>query len=202
MTLNIQIVCGWSNKVFLGLALTQSKKFIFYLVLDVFKDLKIWMKNIICDSSTKANRHYWKRIIKNWAKKIMDIPKRPAWHQNVDPLVVGPQHVLGRDSAIVKDEFAGARAPNPELVQLRPGRKPFHALFDEEGGDAVLRFWVFGVGLGVDDQHVGVLAISDPELGAVQDVRVAVFGGSCFHWNDIYKINKKSFWKTIFAQRS
>ena len=62
-------------------------------------------------------------------------------------------------------------------------RETLEALLDQEGGDAA-RAGV-GVGLGVDHQRVGVGAVGDPELGAVEDVAVALLLGPQLHRDDI-----------------
>ena len=59
-----------------------------------------------------------------------------AAHQHADAAVFGAHDVLGRDEAIVEHQLGGWRTTHPDLVDLLPDRKTFHALFDDEGGDA------------------------------------------------------------------
>jgi hypothetical protein len=49
--------------------------------------------------------------------------------------------------------------------------KARHALLDQEGGDAPAAR--LRRGLGIDHQHVGMAAVGDPELGAVEPPLVA-----------------------------
>ena len=49
----------------------------------------------------------------------------------------------------------------------------------------MLRLWVLGLRLGVDDKNIGVWAVGDPELGAVQDVVISVQLGFGAHGDDV-----------------
>ena len=71
----------------------------------------------------------------------------------------------------------------PSLSSFCAGRNPLHALLDQEGGDAARPG--IGPGLGVDDQRVGVMAVGDPHLRAVQDIAVALLVGAQPHRDDI-----------------
>ena len=94
-----------------------------------------------------------------------------AAHEHPRPLPDPAEHVLRRHLAVVEDELAGVRAPHPELVELLRGREPGHSLLDEERGEPA---GARGrVGAGVDDEGVGVRAVRDPHLGAVEDEAVA-----------------------------
>src|SRR5258708_128086 len=65
---------------------------------------------------------------------------------------------------------ASARA-TAESVELGGGVEALHALLDQQRGDAArarLR-----IGLGVDDQRLGVGAVGDPHLAAVEHVMLA-----------------------------
>jgi hypothetical protein len=66
-----------------------------------------------------------------------------------------------------------------QLVQLLRGGEALHALLDHEGGHA-LGAGVH-VGLGIDHQGVGVPAVGDPHLVAVEHVAVAALVGAQLH---------------------
>lgn len=57
--------------------------------------------------------------------------------------------------------------------------------FDDECGNGVLLFAGVRVGLGVDEQDVGVGTIRDPELVSVENVVVVLFLGLETHRNDV-----------------
>ena len=92
-------------------------------------------------------------------------------HQHLDAAVHSPEHVLGRHLAVLKDQLAGVGAAHAELVELLSGGEALEALLDQERGDAARAGG--GIGLGVDDENVGLGAVGDPHLGAVQHVPVA-----------------------------
>ena len=71
----------------------------------------------------------------------------------------------------------------PSLSSLVPNDRPFDALLDDEGGHAA-RPGVH-VGLRVDDQRVGVAAVRDPHLRAVEHVAVALEVGPQLHADDV-----------------
>ena len=89
-------------------------------------------------------------------------------HEHVDALALLGEHVFLRHRAVLEHELAGVRAAHAELVELLRGRESLHALFDQERGDAARPG--AQVGLGVDDERVGVGAVGDPHLGAVENV--------------------------------
>ena len=64
----------------------------------------------------------------------------------------------------------------PSLSSFCAVEKPLQALLDQEGGDAA-RAGV-RIGLGVDDERVGMRAVGDPHLGAVEHVAVALLLGA------------------------
>ncbi len=63
----------------------------------------------------------------------------------------------------------------PSLSSLVPAREALEALLDDEGRHAARAH--LGLGLGVDDQRVGVAAVGDPHLAAVEHVAVALLLG-------------------------
>ena len=67
----------------------------------------------------------------------------------------------------------------PSLSSLVPKRQALEALLDDEGGHAARAG--IGLGLGVDDQRVGVAAVGDPHLRAVEHVAVALLLGAQLH---------------------
>jgi hypothetical protein len=71
----------------------------------------------------------------------------------------------------------------PSLSSLAAERQALDPLLDDERGDAA-RAGV-DVGLGVDDQRVGIAAVGDPHLRAVEDVAVALRFGAQLHADDV-----------------
>ena len=80
------------------------------------------------------------------------------------------------EKAISKNEFAGAGGADAELVLFFAEGEAGGVLVDEEGGDA----FVAGCGVdgGEDDVEACLFGVGDPELLAVEDVAVFVFGGA------------------------
>jgi len=70
----------------------------------------------------------------------------------------------------------------PSLSSLRDA-ETFHALFDQEGRDAACA--QLRLALGIDHQGVGVGAVGDPHLGAVEQVIAAFVFGLELHAQDI-----------------
>ena len=85
------------------------------------------------------------------------------------------QEVLFRDTAVGKDEFIGRAAADTHFLFLRAEGEAGRALFHDEGRDALAaeRF----VGHGEDDIGIGIVAVGDEHLGAVQHVFIAVKNG-------------------------
>ena len=118
------------------------------------------------------------------------MPERPArQHQAlvVEPAHQHPhaaahlaQHVLRRHLAVLEDQLAGVRAAHAELVELLGRAEAREALLDDEGRDAACGPAV-GVGLGIDDQDLGLGAVGDPHLAAVEDEAVALLLGPGAH---------------------
>ena len=102
-----------------------------------------------------------------------------AAHQDFYAAVEGAQDVFFRDLDVIEEQLAGIGAAHAELVELVAAAEAFPVALDDEGGDAVGAF--FQVGLGVDHVGVGVRAVGDPGLAAVEHVLVATFIGAKFH---------------------
>ena len=102
-----------------------------------------------------------------------------AAHQHLDAAVDLAQHVFLGDLAVLEYQLAGVAAAHAQLVQLLRHRETLETLFHQEGGDAALMR--LGIGLGVDHQGVGVGAVGDPHLGAVEHVAVALLVGAQLH---------------------
>src|SRR5215831_16158782 len=88
-----------------------------------------------------------------------------ARHQHLHAPRFLAEHVLRGHLAVAEHQLAGVGAAHPELVELLRGGETLHAFLDDEGGDRLRR-------LSVDDEHVGVGAVGDPHLVAVEDVTV------------------------------
>jgi hypothetical protein len=89
------------------------------------------------------------------------------------------EHVLEGHLDVLEDQLSRVRPAHPELVEMRRGGEALHLLLDEEGGDPLGSR--LGVGLGVDDERVGVGPVRDPVLRAVQDVAVVPLLGAELH---------------------
>ena len=93
-------------------------------------------------------------------------------HKNLDAFALLAQHVLDGNRAVLEHQFAGVGAAHAELVQLRRARESGVIALDDKGADAARGRG--RVGFGVDHIHVGVGAVGDPHLVAVQDIAIAV----------------------------
>jgi hypothetical protein len=102
-----------------------------------------------------------------------------AAHQHFGAGALAAEDVLHRHFAVVEEQRVGVGAAHAELVEVLALGKALEALLDDEGGHA-LRAGL-GVGLGVDDEGVGVAAVGDPHLRAVQHVAVALQVGAQLH---------------------
>jgi hypothetical protein len=71
----------------------------------------------------------------------------------------------------------------PSLSSFCAVREALHALLDDEGGDAARA--QLGLGLGVDHHRVGVGAVGDPHLAAVEQVVAALVLGLELHADDV-----------------
>src|SRR6185503_1299282 len=82
------------------------------------------------------------------------------------------EHIRGRYAAVLEDELARARRPDPELVFLLADREAGHAAFDQERRDTA----VTGLRIhrGEHDEEVRFVGVRDPELPPLQDEMVAV----------------------------
>src|SRR3546814_2829547 len=72
----------------------------------------------------------------------------------------------------------------PYTTLFRSDREALETLFDQEGGDALRSRRA--VGLGVDDEGIGLGRVGDPEFGAVEDVAIIAAGLRLeFHRDDV-----------------
>merc|ERR1711879_331751 len=99
-----------------------------------------------------------------------------ATHEHVHTLANLTEDILLRNLAVLKHELARVRAAHAELVELLCSGEAGHALFDEERRDAAAPLL-----LGVDDEHVGVGSVRDPELVAVEQPLCALLACSSAH---------------------
>ncbi len=93
-------------------------------------------------------------------------------HDDLDAFVFLAHQVGCRHAAVVEHQLAGLAAAKAHLDELLRHLEAGEILLDDEGRDALgakLRR-----GLGVDQQHVGDRAVGDVDLGAVEDVVVAL----------------------------
>src|SRR5690606_11705026 len=107
---------------------------------------------------------------------------QPA-HEHLDAAVHFAQHVFFRDLAVLEDQLTRVAAAHAQLVELLRHGKALEPLLDDEGRDAALVG--LRVGLGIDHQGVGIRAVGDPHLAAVEEVAVALLFGAQLHADDI-----------------
>ncbi len=106
-----------------------------------------------------------------------------AAHQHLDAAVLDAEHVLLRHLDVIEEQLAGVGATHAELVELVAAGKTFPVALDDERGDAVRP--LVQVGLGVDHVGVGVRAVGDPGLAAVEHVAVAALFGAQLHGDHV-----------------
>ena len=110
-----------------------------------------------------------------------------AGHQHFRAVADATQHIFFRHFAVVEEQGEGVRAAHAQLVEMGAVGEALHAFFDDEGSHA------FGpgvrVGLGVNDQGIGVATVGNPHLGTVEDVAricpTSLFLGFQLHRDDI-----------------
>ncbi|MNV41332.1 hypothetical protein D3C71_1329660 [compost metagenome] len=100
-------------------------------------------------------------------------------HQHLDATADHTEHVGFGYFAILEDQLAGVGAAHAELVQLLRRGKALHALFDQERGDALGA--AIRIGLGIDHQHIGIRAVGDPHLVAVEHVVITALVRAQLH---------------------
>ena len=104
-------------------------------------------------------------------------------HKHFYALIQAAKHVFGRDFNVIEDQFAGIGATHAQLVQLRPAGKAFPVALDNECGDAMGALFRFG--LGIDHIDVGIGAVGDPHLGAIEHIVVTALLGPQLHADHI-----------------
>ena len=104
-------------------------------------------------------------------------------HRQLEALVFLAEQVLGRDLDFVEGDGRGVGGPLAHLVLLLVDGDPGEVGVDDEGADPAVAG--LGVGLGVDREVVGVGAVGDEALGAVDDVLVALLDGAGLHPGDV-----------------
>ena len=103
---------------------------------------------------------------------------QPA-HQHLGAAIHGTQHVGVRHFDVVKHQLSGVAAAHAQFVELLGNAEPLRALLNEERGDAASA--QFRLALGIDHQGVGIRAIGDPHLVAVEQVVAAFVLGLELH---------------------
>ena len=116
-------------------------------------------------------------------------PERPAGehgafvvqaaHQHPGAAVELAEDVFLRHLHVLEHQLACVAAAHAQLVQLLRNRETLHALFDQKGRDAACA--QLGLGLRVHHQGVGVRAIGDPHLVAIEQVAAALVLGLELH---------------------
>ncbi len=103
-------------------------------------------------------------------------------HRELEALVLLAEEVLGVDLGVVERHGRRVRRPLAHLVLLLVDDDRV-VTTDEEGRDAAVAG--VRVGLGVDRVPVGVRAVGDEALLAVEDVLVALLDGARAHRRDV-----------------
>lgn len=86
------------------------------------------------------------------------------------------EDVLLGDVDVVEVEDAGAAGADAELLFLLGNGEALGALFDDEGGNALVALG--RVEVGEDEEDAGLHGVCDPHLGAVEDEAVGGLGGA------------------------
>ncbi len=71
----------------------------------------------------------------------------------------------------------------PSLSSFCAVEKPLKVFFDDEGADPARA--CRRIGLGIDHQHIGIGAVGDPHLVAVENIALAALFGVKLHRNDV-----------------
>ncbi|MCY1535761.1 hypothetical protein D9M68_711800 [compost metagenome] len=106
-----------------------------------------------------------------------------AAHQHGHATAFRTEDVFLRHLDVFEHQLAGVGAAHAQLVQLLVAGEALEVAFDDEGGHAA-RAGV-DVGLGIDHVGVGVRAVGDPHLVAVEHVAVALLVGAQLHRYDV-----------------
>src|SRR6478609_99396 len=96
-------------------------------------------------------------------------------HRDRKTLALLADPVLDRDRHVVEIDQPRIARPDPELAVERAGRQPGHPALEHEGGHALVL--LAPVDRGEDQEMVGDVRQRDPDLLAVEPVRVAVAAG-------------------------
>src|SRR5690606_10625956 len=105
-----------------------------------------------------------------------------AAHQHPDASVLGAQQVLFGDFDIVEKQLAGIGAAHAELVELVAAGKALPVALDDKGADAL---GACVRSAGINHVGVGVGAVGDPGLAAIEDKAVALAFGPQLHRDHI-----------------
>ena len=106
-----------------------------------------------------------------------------AAHQDAGATAHFAQNVFLGYRAVLEYQLTGVGATHAQFVQFLVAAEAGEVALDDEGGDAPGS--ALGIGLGVDDVDVGIRAVGDPHLVAVEDVVVAGVTGGEFHGDDV-----------------
>lgn len=91
-----------------------------------------------------------------------------ALHEDPDAAVQGPEDGRGGDEEPGEGQLRGVGAAHAEFVEFARHGEARRGGVDDEGGDAATGGLRVGVGLGVDDDGVGVGSVGDPHFAAVE----------------------------------
>ena len=104
-------------------------------------------------------------------------------HQYFHTLVFLAEDVFGGDFAVFEHQLAGVGATHAQFVQLLSAGEAREITLDDERRDASGA--CIAVSLGVDHIGMGVRAVGNPHLVAIEDVAVAFLFGAQLHADHI-----------------
>ena len=103
---------------------------------------------------------------------------RQLAHQIDEALALFAQAIGDRHADVLEKQLRRIGGILPDLVELAALLEAIAVAFDQDDRHALPRGLRIGVGLGDDQGQIGVLAVGDIGLGAVDDVVIAVLLGA------------------------
>ena len=108
---------------------------------------------------------------------------RQVVHQLEEPLALGAEQVLRRDVHVGEEQLGRVLGVQAELLQVAAPLEALHPPLEDEQGHALVL--LARVGLHRGDHEVGVDAVRDERLRAVDDVGVAVADRGRLHAREV-----------------
>ncbi len=102
---------------------------------------------------------------------------RQLAHQIDEALALFAEAVGHRNAHVIEEQLRRVRSVLADLVEIAPAREAFAIGLDQDDRHALPCRLHLGIGLGADQDQVGILAIGDIGLGTIDDIMVAVLLG-------------------------